>query len=230
MRTDDPETFARTVQEAVLEETGLHCSVGIGDNKLRAKIATEHGKPRGLFRLTQENWFAVMGERSTDALWGIGRKTAKRLAQLGIRTVAELALADPRRLADELGPRMGPWYRRLGRGVDTSPVDATPWTAHSHGRESTFQHDLTDWGQVETEVRRLAGRVSDDIVREQRPALRVGVKVRYAPFATVTRSRTLEQPTFDADTIADAAVELVNRLDRSRPVRLLGVRAEMRPG
>jgi DNA polymerase-4 len=228
--TEDPERFAHTVQRAVLEETALHCSVGIGDNKLRAKIATEHGKPGGVFRLTQENWYPVMGERPTDALWGIGRKTARRLAELGITTVAELALADPHRLADELGPRMGPWYRRLGRGVDTSPVDATPWTAHSHGRESTFQRDLTDWFEVESAVRRLAGRVSEDIAREQRPVVRVGVKVRYAPFDTVTRSRTLERPTLDPETIADVAVELVDRLDRSRPVRLLGVRAEMRPG
>ena len=96
---DDPEAFARRVQRAVLDATRLHCSVGIGDNKLRAKIATEFGKPQGMFRLTEENWYAVMADRPTDALWGIGRKTAKRLAGLGITTVGELALADPRHLA-----------------------------------------------------------------------------------------------------------------------------------
>jgi len=229
VETDDPEAFAGRVRSAVLDRTQLHCSVGIGDNKLRAKIATEFGKPRGAFRLTRENWFTVMGERPTDALWGIGRKTAKRLAALGIETVSELALADPRMLADELGPTMGPWYRRLGRGVDSSPVDATPWVARSHSRESTFQRDLTDWHDIETELRRLATRVAEDIDREHRRAQRVAVKVRFAPFETVTRSRTLARPSGSAEEIGDVAVDLVAGLDHPRPVRLLGVRAEMEP-
>jgi DNA polymerase-4 len=229
VETDDPEALAREVRAAVLEATGLHCSVGVGDNKLRAKIATEFGKPQGTYRLTEDNWFEVMGDRPTDALWGIGRKTAQRLAALGITTVGELARADARRLAEQLGPTMGPWYRRLGRGVDTSPVVGTPWVPKAHGRETTFQRDLSDWADVETEVRRLAARVSEDIRREERPAVRVGVKVRFAPFDTFTRSLTLEAPTFDAGRIADAAVELVNRFPPERPVRLLGVRAEMAP-
>jgi DNA polymerase-4 len=229
VETDDPEGFASRVQQAVLEATGLHCSVGIGDNKLRAKIATEFGKPQGMFRLTEENWYAVMADRPTDALWGIGRKTAKRLAGLGIMTVGELASTDPHRLAAELGPTMGPWYRRLARGVDPSRVEGTPWVARSHSRESTFQQDLTDWTQVEDEVRRLARQVTEDIRREDRPAVRVAVKVRFAPFDTHTRSLTLEHSTSDAETIGRAAVELVNRFERTRAIRLLGVRAEMVP-
>jgi DNA polymerase IV len=229
VETDDPEAFASHVQQRVLEETRLHCSVGIGDNKLRAKLATELGKPRGVFRLTEENWYAVMADRPTDALWGIGRKTAGRLAGLGIATVGDLAGADPRSLADELGPTMGPWYRRLARGVDVSTVDGTPWAARSHSREATFQTDLTDWGQVEAEVRRLAGQVTDDLSLEQRPAVRVGVKVRFAPFDTHTRSATLERPTLDRHTIEQVAVDLVRRFEPGRPVRLLGVRAEMVP-
>jgi DNA polymerase-4 len=227
VETDEPEAFAARVQGAVLARTRLHCSVGIGDNKLRAKIATDLGKPRGTFRLTQENWFPVMGERPTDALWGIGRKTARRLAALGITTVSELALADPAELAEQLGPTMGPWYRRLARGVDTSPVDATPWVARSHSRESTYQHDLTDWGEVQSELRKLAARVAEDIRSDGRPARRVAVKVRFAPFDTLTRSRTLDRPTDSAAVIGDVAVSLADLLDRSRAVRLLGVRAEM---
>jgi DNA polymerase IV len=229
VETDDPEAFASRVQQRVLEETRLHCSVGIGDNKLRAKLATELGKPGGVFRLTEENWYAVMADRPTDALWGIGRKTAGRLAALGITTVGDLAAADPRRLAEELGPTMGPWYRRLGRGVDVSAVDGTPWVARSHSREATFQTDLTDWQQVEAEVRRLADQVTDDVRLEQRPAVRVGVKVRFAPFDTHTRSATLERPTLDRHTIEQVAVDLVRRFEPGQPVRLLGVRAEMVP-
>jgi DNA polymerase IV len=229
VETDDPEAFAQDVRIAVLEATRLHCSVGIGDNKLRAKIATDFGKPRGTYRLTEQNWYDVMADRPTDALWGIGRKTAKRLAGLGITTVRELALADPRHLADQLGPTMGPWYRRLGRGVDSSPVDATPYVARGHGREVTFQHNLTDWREVAAEVRRLAALVAEDLNAEGRPAVRVGLKVRYAPFETRSRSTTLDAATDDALVIAEAAVRLIESLDHERAVRLIGVRAEMAP-
>lgn len=227
VETDDAEAFARQVRAAVLDATRLHCSVGIGDNKLRAKIATEFGKPGGFFRLTQDNWFAVMADRPTSALWGIGQKTAKRLTRLGVSTVRELAEADPRRLAAELGPTMGPWYRRLARGVDTSPVDDSPYIARGRGRETTYQQNMTDWAEVESEVRRLAGLVAADLRTEGRPAIRVGVKVRYAPFETRTRSMTLDAPTTDAEAIATAAVGLLGKLDSDRAVRLLGVRAEM---
>ncbi len=226
-RIGDPRDFAEEIRARVLEATGLHCSVGIGDNKLRAKIATELGKPRGVARLTGETWFEVMGERPTDALWGIGRKTARKLAALGIDTVAQLAASDVRVLAAELGPTMGPWYHRLGRGVDTSPVDATPWVPRAHGREETYQVDLEDWAQVVAEVRSLTRRVVADIDREGRPATRVGIKVRFKPFTTVTRSLTLPQPTNDPDVLAEAAASLLDRVDHERPVRLLGVRLEM---
>ncbi len=227
VETDDPEAFARRVQATVLAATGLHCSVGIGDNKLRAKIATDFGKPRGLFRLTDENWYPVMADRPTEALWGIGRRTAKRLAEHGIHTVRELALADPQYLADHLGPTMGPWYRRLGRGVDSSPVDDTPYVARGRGRETTFQQNLTDWDQVRAEIRALAERVADDLRSEGRPAIRVSIKVRYAPFFTHTRSVTLPGPTTEPTEITSAALALAGKLDRDRPIRLLGVRVEM---
>jgi DNA polymerase IV len=227
VETDDPEEFARTVQQAVLDATRLHCSVGIGDNKLRAKIATEFGKPRGVFRLTEENWYPVMADRPTAALWGIGRKTAKRLAGLGIATVRDLAQADPHRLAAEIGPTMGPWYRRLGRGVDTAPVSASPYVPRGRGRETTYQANLTDWAEVEAEVRRLAAQVADDLRSEGRPAVRVGLKVRYAPFETHTASAPLAEASHSAEVMAEAAVGLLARFDAARAIRLLGVRVEM---
>ena len=197
----------------MLAATGLHCSVGIGDNKVRAKIATDFGKPRGSFRLTEDNWSEVMGERPTDALWGIGRKTATKLAALGIHTVDQLAATPAQVLADRLGPTMGPWYRRLGRGADTSPVDPTPYVARGHGRETTFQADLSDWGEVAEATRELTRRVRDDVLAEGRPVVRVGLKVRYAPFETRTRSLTLSAPTTDADALERAALDLLGRLD-----------------
>jgi DNA polymerase-4 len=228
----DPFDFAATIRASVHEATGLHCSVGIGDNKLRAKIATDFGKPQGAWQLTDANWVEVMGERPTTALWGIGGKTAKKLAALGIETVSQLAAADPSALAAQLGPTMGPWFRRLGRGVDSSPVDASPWVPRAHGRETTFQADLDDWAQVEAEVRALTARVLDDINREGRPAVRIGIKVRFKPFITLSRSLTLPGETTDVVQLADAAVSLLDRIERGdppRPVRLLGVRLEMTP-
>ncbi len=226
----DPVEFAALIRDEVYAATSLHCSVGIGDNKLRAKIATDFGKPRGSYQLTEANWFEVMGERPTRALWGIGAKTAKKLEELGFETVAQLAAADPTVLAERLGPTMGPWYRRLGRGVDSSPVDPTPWVPRAHGREETFQADLEEWSEVEAAVRRSATRVVEDIDREGRPAARVGIKVRFRPFITVSRSLTLPAPSNDPSVLADAAASLLGKLDerdQGRPVRLLGVRLEM---
>jgi DNA polymerase-4 len=229
VRTEDPEAFAQDVRDSVLQNTRLHCSVGIGDNKLQAKIATDFGKPRGVFRITSETWFEQMGDRPTDALWGIGRKTAKKLGELGIHTVNDLAATEAQVLADRLGPTMGPWYRRLGRGADSSPVDATPYVARGHGRETTFQENQSDWAALGDAVRELAAQVTRDIHAEGRAAIRVGMKLRYAPFETRTRSLTLAQATSDETDIAAAALELLDRFDHTRSVRLIGVRAEMEP-
>ena len=225
----DPRAYAVEIHDAVLAATGLHCSVGIGDNKLRAKIATDFGKPRGVWQLTADNWDEVMGDRPTTALWGIGSKTAKRLTALGIDTVDQLAHSDPRVLAAELGPSTGPWLHRLGRGEDSSPVDATPWVPRAHGREETFQTDLEDWDQVAEAVRRITRRAVDDIDREGRPAARVGLKIRLKPFITLSRSLTLPEPTNDPAVLAEAAVSLLERVEHDRAVRLLGVRLEMVP-
>ncbi|WP_091232058.1 DNA polymerase IV [Microbacterium sp. 3J1] len=225
--TDDPEEVARSAQAAVLAATGLHCSVGVGDNKVRAKIATEFGKPRGVFRLTRDNWFAVMGEKSTRDLWGIGPKVQKRLASQGITSVRELADADETRLVAEFGPKMGVWYRELGSGVGPAVVDDSPWVARSHSRETTYQQNLTTVEQVERALVELAGQAFDDCAAEGRPVVRVHLKVRYAPFETKTFGRKLDAPTTSRGDVVAAAVALGATLDREREVRLLGVRAEM---
>jgi DNA polymerase-4 len=224
--TDDPEAYARRVQAAVLERTRLHCSVGIGDTLVRAKNATTFGKPRGAFRLTAENWMEVMGERPTVALWGVGSKVSKRLAAHGIHTVAQLADADERVLITEFGPKMGPWYRQLGRGEGSSVVDDTPWVARGHGRETTFPHDLTDRAEIEQAARVLVAQVLEDVIAEGRPVVGVGLKVRYAPFTTKTLGHKIAE-TFDRDTVLAEILKLVAKIEPDRPLRLLGVRAEM---
>lgn len=227
--TGDPEVFARRIQAAVLSATRLHCSVGIGDTKVRAKIATDFGKPQGVYRLTAENWFEVMGDRPTAAVWGIGPRIQQRLAGHGIMTVHDLAQADVSLLAGEFGPAMGPHYGRLGWGESSARVDDTPYVPRAHGRETTYQRNLTDPEEICAALRALAEQVVEDIRREGRPCARVGLKVRFAPFFTVTRIRKLAEPTFDAAVLAGTAVALLEGLEDDRPIRLLGVRAEMVP-
>jgi DNA polymerase-4 len=227
--TEDAEAFARQIARRVREVTDLDCTVGIGENKLQAKLATGFGKPAGVFRLTYETWFGILGDRPTDALWGIGAKTAKRLAGLGIRTVSDLAAADPDALAREFGPATGPWLVLIARGHGESEVDSTPYQARSHGREVTFQVNIADWEQVRSEVARLAETVAAELASEQRPAVRVVVKVRYAPFITQTHGHSLPGPTTDATAIKTAAQAALDLFTDRRPVRLLGVRAEFAP-
>ena len=224
--TDDPEAFARAAQSAVLERTRLHCSVGVGDTLVRAKVATGFGKPRGVFRLTADNWLEVMGARPTIDLWGVGTKISRRLEGLGIRTVAELAAAEEAPMVAEFGPRMGLWYAQLGRGEGASVVDDTPWVARGHGRETTFQQDLVDRDAVEQAARDLLGQVLEDVAAEGRPVVGLGLKVRYAPFFTKTFTKKIAS-TFDRDVVLEKTMELIGKIEPDRPIRLLGIRAEM---
>ncbi|MFC9559052.1 DNA polymerase IV [Agromyces sp. NPDC056965] len=227
VETDDPEAYARRIQRAVLDRTRLHCSVGIGDTLVRAKVATGFGKPRGMYRLTAGNWLDVMGDRPTIDLWGVGTKISRRLAGLGITTVAELAAADLDALAAEFGPRMGPWYAELGRGDGSDVVDDTPWVARGHSRETTYQQDLTEPAQVEDAVRELVAHVLDDVAAEGRPVIGLTLKVRYAPFITKVFTKKIPS-TSDRAMVLARALDLVARIEPDRPIRLLGLRAEMR--
>ncbi|MGH3357203.1 MAG: DNA polymerase IV [Nocardioidaceae bacterium] len=229
VETDDPAVTARGLQAAVLEATRLHCSIGIGDTLVRAKIATEFGKPRGVYRLTRDNWMAVMGDRPTTALWGVGTRIAQRLADLGIRTVRELATSPEQPLISEFGPNTGPHIGRLGRGTGSAVVDDTPWIPRAHGRETTYQTNLAEPDEIATAMRVLADQVVADIRAEGRACMRVHLKVRFAPFFTFTRVRKLPAPTYDPAAIAQTALDLLATLGDDRPIRLLGVRAEMVP-
>lgn len=229
VETDDPVATAREIQAAVLAATSLHCSVGIGDTLVRAKIATDFGKPQGTFVLTRDNWMEVMGERPTTALWGVGTKIGARLDAIGIRTVVDLAAADDAALVAAFGPTNGPHLGRLGRGGGRDRPADTPWVARAHGRETTYQSDLGTPEEVRAALRELAERVVEDVRKEERAVMRVHLKIRFAPFFTFTRIRKLTEPTWDVDVIAQTAFELYLALDDARPVRLLGVRGEMVP-
>jgi DNA polymerase-4 len=227
VRTDDPQAFARRIQAEVLAATRLHCSVGIGDNKVRAKIATAFGKPQGMFTLTADNWFEVMGARRTIELWGVGSKVSARLAKHGISTVRELADADLNVLVEEFGPRMGAWYADLGQGRGSAVVDDSPWIARGHSREHTYQQDLTEPAEVDDAIGQLVREVLEEVEREGRPAVRLTLKIRYKPFFTKTFSRSLRQSTTDAAVILAEVQALASKREADRPIRLLGLRVEM---
>jgi DNA polymerase-4 len=226
VQSEEPEAYARQLQDAILAETRLHCSVGIGDTLVRAKVATTFGKPAGVFRLTAENWLDVMGTRPTIELWGVGTKVSRRLAALGIKTVAELAASNPEDLVPEFGPKMGPWYAQLGRGDGARTVDDTPWVARGHSRETTFQRDLTESGQIDDAVRELVAHVLEDVAAEERPVTGLTLKVRYAPFLTKTYARKIPETSDPAEVLA-RALDLAAKIEEGRPIRLLGLRAEM---
>ncbi|MEV4013603.1 DNA polymerase IV [Nonomuraea angiospora] len=221
--TDDPETLAATIRQTVRQRTQLSCSIGIGDNKHQAKLASGLAKPAGIYRLTSDNWAQIMNDRPTDALWGIGAKTSKKLAALGLHTVAQLAAADPAHLARHFGPTNGPWYRYLALGKGEAEIVTTPWIARGHSRETTFQHDLTDEADIAHHVAALATQVAHDAREAGRDITRVSVKVRFTPFLTRTRQSKLPAPTTDPATIQQAALTILTRFDLTRPVRLLGV-------
>jgi DNA polymerase-4 len=229
VETDDPEAVARRIQQHIRAATRLESSVGIGENRIQAKLASDFAKPAGVYRLTHQNWADVMGELPTGALLGIGAKTERKLTELGIGTVAELGRADLAAVAARLGPTIGPWLVQTARGLGSDEVSADPYVPRSRSRETTFQRDIADWEQVRAEVLRLAAQVTRDVEAEQRPAARVVVKVRHAPFFTSTHGHTLAEPTSDEAVISQAALVALDKFTDRRPVRLLGVRAEFPP-
>ena len=225
--TDDPEDLARLVQRTVLERTGLACSVGVGDSKQRAKVATGFAKPAGVARLDTTTWMPVMGERPVTALWGVGPRMSSHLAELGITTVAQLAAADPDELARRFGPHTGPWYVGLARGGNDATIVTEPWVARSRSRETTYPADLTDPEVVAEQVTTMARELTVEVAGEGRTVVRVGVKVRTASFFTRTKTGKLPEPTTDPDAVAARALEVLARFELDRPVRLLGVRVEL---
>jgi nucleotidyltransferase/DNA polymerase involved in DNA repair len=221
---------AARIQQHIKAATQFETSVGIGENRIQAKTATNFAKPAGVFRLTRQNWFGVMGGRPAGALLGVGAKTEHKLAEMGIATVAELAAADLRAVAARFGPTIGPWLVQTANGLGSTEVSAEPWVPRSRSRETTFQQNIEDWAQVREEVLRLADHVTRDVEEERRPAVRIVVKVRHAPFFTSTHGHTLAEPTSDQEVIRRAALSALDMFTDRRPVRLLGVRAEFEGG
>ena len=227
--SDDPIKLAEQIREVVAAGTGLSCSVGISENKQRAKVATGFGKPAGIYQLTESNWMTVMGDREVDALWGVGPKTAKKLAGLGITTVADLAATDATLLTSTFGPTTGLWILLLAKGGGDTNVSAEPWVARSRSHVVTFPEDLTDRAEIDAAVLDLARKTLAEIAAAGRTVTRVAVTVRTKTFFTRTKIRKLPRAGNDGDLITTTALQLLDQFELDRPVRLLGVRLELAP-
>jgi DNA polymerase-4 len=222
--TDDPGALAAEIKQRVLDQTRLSCAVGIGETRLLAKTATGFAKPGGIATLTRQMWFPTMGDRPVTSVWGIGARTAARLADVGVHTLRQLATADTERLATGFGPAIGPHLKVLGLGGGNEPIVDEPWVARGRSREETFEHDLTTPAEVEAQVDRLARDVTASVVAEGRRVTHVAVKLRTASFFTRTKISKLQEPTTDPETVAGRARVVLGRFEEHRPVRLLGVR------
>ena len=156
----------------------------------------------GVFRLTKENWLELMGDRPTDALWGIGARTSEKLTELGISTVRELGATDLDTMRARFGPKTGPWLVSLGRGLGDRTVTSAPWVPRGRSRETTYEHDVVERTDLEDKLRQLAADVVADVAPTGRAITHVGIKVRFVPFFTTTRVHKLPEPTVDTATVA----------------------------
>jgi len=218
-----PKAAMRRLVLDVGSRTGLGCSVGIGPNKLVAKVASDAEKPQGFLALTREQACTRFAGSPCGLIPGIGPKTVERLQALGISTLGELAAAPPGGLAQRFGGRLGAELSRRARFEDAAPVSQERKTV-SESREVTFDVDIADAGQLETILAGLADRLWTALVAQARCGRTVSIKVRLADFSTYTRAHTLGEPVASGRQLCDVAVGLLRRHRPARPVRLLGVR------
>jgi DNA polymerase-4 len=218
-----PRSAARRVKEAIREETGLVCSVGIGPSKLVAKVASDAEKPDGFVELSAAQARERFVDASPGLVPGIGPKTVARLERLGITTLGALGATPDTRLIEWFGKRLGPHLGGLARFEDERSIE-TVRVAKSESRETTFDHDLRGLSELEPVLERLSAELCETLTREERRGRTIGIKLRYADFTTLTRARTLDAAVNDCATVGGVALELLRRLDPRRPVRLLGVR------
>jgi DNA polymerase-4 len=220
---DRPKAAARRVKAAVTEATGLGCSIGIGPNKLVAKVASDAEKPDGFVVLSAAEARERFAGARPGLLPGIGPKTAERLERHGIQTLGALAVLPDDQLGDWFGQRLGPWLGRLARFEDDRGIE-TVRIAKSESRETTFDTDLRGLAELEPQLRRLTEELCQTLARQDRRGRTIGIKVRYDDFSIVTRARSIPAAVNELDAVWPVALDLLRRLDPPRPVRLVGVR------
>ena len=221
------EVLARRLKDAVRRATGLNCSIGVAPNKLLAKLGSELQKPDGLTVLTLADLPGRIWPLPAAAINGIGPKAAARLEALGLRTIGDLAAADPQLLLARFGPSYGAWLREAAHGRDARPL-VTLREPKSVSRETTFERDLharRDREALTAILVDLCERLAKDLDRLGLLGRSMGIKLRYDDFRTVTRDLTLPSATREPRLILDAARACLRRAPLERPLRLLGIKA-----
>jgi DNA polymerase-4 len=218
-----PKAAARRIKNAVLERTGLTCSIGIGPNKLVAKVASDAEKPNGFVVLTRQEARERFKDASPGMIPGIGPRTTEKLRRGGVTTLDQLRRVPVQQLIDAFGPGTGPYLLRLANFDDDREV--TPVRpAKSESRETTFDTDIHDQAELERILIDLSAQLCDRLVERDQRGRNIGIKVRLDDFSTFTRATTIGEPTNDAATVTPIAIDLLRAFAAPRPVRLLGVR------
>jgi DNA polymerase-4 len=228
---DDPHGGVRAIalhiQQAVHAATGLSCSIGITPNKLLSKLASDLHKPHGITLLTEADLPSLIWPLPARRINGIGPKANAKLEALGLRSIGELAAAEPHWLIEQFGQSYGRWLTEAAHGRDDRPL-VTAREAKSLSRETTFERDLHarhDRAELGAIFTRLCERLADDLQRKGYVAKSIGVKMRRDDFSILTRELTLPVYICDAPAIRHHAALCVKRMPLDRRFRLLGVRA-----
>jgi DNA polymerase-4 len=218
-----PRAAMRRLVAEIKKALRLTCSVGIGPNKLVAKVASDAEKPAGFVVLRREQACARFALSPPGLVPGIGPKTAARLAELGLTTLAALGAAPEQLLVDRFGPNLGRELGRRARFEHDGEIGAARKVV-SESRERTFDRDLGDPEELREALVRMAHELCRSLIAHGRSGRTIGIKVRLDDFTTVTRARSLEEPTSDAELVSQVALRLLREYSPPRPVRLLGVR------
>ncbi|HBO84907.1 MAG: hypothetical protein A2073_06360 [Deltaproteobacteria bacterium GWC2_42_11] len=216
--------IAREVKRRIKAELGLIASVGIASNKLLAKMASDMNKPDGFTVIRDKDIEKVFSTMSVRKLWGVGEKTENRLNELGVKTIGELAKLPVQYLIRNFGEVFGRTLYEHSHGIDNSPV-VPFYEPDSMSREITFQADTNDMHLVKRTLFELAKDVVDRLKSESYKAKTVTLKIRYSDFLTITRSKTIKEHTNSFDEIWVALTSILEKVDISRKVRLVGVKA-----
>jgi len=220
-----PVVIGEGLRRRIREELGLPASVGVAPNKFLAKLCSGKAKPDGLLHLPGHEVDGFLAPLPVRDLWGVGDASAARLERFGLRTVGDLRTVPRATLARILGPAAAGHIAALARGED--PRTVVPHEpAKGMSAEETFERDVDDPARLRTELLRLAERVAPRLRRAGVSARTVTLKLRYANFSTITRSRTLAVATDQATELHREAVAMLDalRLERAR-VRLVGLGA-----
>jgi len=218
---------AQEIRNTVKRATGLSCSIGVTPNKLLSKMASELDKPDGLSVVTQAEVPSRIWPLPVRSINGIGPKAGAKLQALGLRTIGELAARSREDLVGHFGRAYGRWLHDAANGIDDRPL-VTHGEPVSMSRETTFERDLhavRDKAELTRIFSELAAQVATDLQRKGYAGRTIGIKLRFEDFKTVTRDLTLPQAVADAEAIRHAAGQCLKRVDLSRRLRLLGVRA-----